>query len=668
MSYHPSEQRCPRCRVLLIEGEPTCANCGLALAGQGQGGASRSSGSFAPRPWQQPGGLSGTMPGSERPGSEGFRSPGGSGPVGPRPGGQPVPDRSGSFSGPQNMPMPGRSGSFSGPQNAPDGWDSPPGQQAGGSAWNTPATYRDAPAGPRSAPPGYQNAPTDRRSTPPGWELPDDSPVAPASRELLPGPRNRSGSWDTPSSPPVAPASRVQPPAPRYVPNNWDAPDGWEMPDDWETPDTPHSAPGGWGSPLSTGGAGSGWSRARNTPGTAAGWGSPAGYGNAPGGWGSSTRYRDQGFADSETSAGFYEDEPAPGYRGSRAFRGAPGQYWQPDGQTWQRNYGGAPVAYPRSQYGYGGAYAPEDEAPALPMQPPPRRGKRTALILLVLLILLGAGGGGAYLFLRSRPVITVTSQYMVGTTPAGAATTHLHLTGTQFASHSAVSFLLDGQPEPGHQAFQSNANGALAGDLAVTADWPLGQHSLTAKDASGNTTVLGKTIVIVAQGEANTPGPKGAPADDTPSFKLDLVIKAHSKDTGQNETDSYTLMITGQPDPAGGKVCNPARDTGQPKTVTGTTDGLKYTETATVQCSGTYKGGKITYTETVISDKVDYSNGVSCAATAPFVQIELDGSFTSATQASGTLGGGTPTIACSNGRSITLQGFDGTWTGSIFS
>ncbi len=351
-------------------------------------------------------------------------------------------------------------------------------------------------------------------------------------------------------------------------------------------------------------------------------------------------------------------------YRGSQAFRGAPGQYWQPDGQTWQRNYGGAPAAYPANQYAYGGAYAPADEEMA-PMQPAPRRGKKVALIWLIILVLLGAGGGGAYLFIRSKPVITVTSKYMVGTTPAGAATTQLHLSGSKFAARSAVSFLLDGQPEPGHHAFQSDANGALAGDLTVTTDWPMGQHSLTAKDASGNTTVLGKTIIIVPQGEANTPGPKGAPADDTPSFKLNLVVNVHDNNSGENGTYAYTLTVTGQPDPMGGKVCNPEEDTDQPQT---TKDSSGDTETGTIQCSGTYKGGKITYTQTISNYKLTFHNGITCTATAPFVNRELDGAFTSATEASGTLSSDTPTFTCSNGRSVTIKSFDGTWTGSISS
>lgn len=398
---------------------------------------------------------------------------------------------------------------------------------------------------------------------------------------------------------------------------------------------------------------------------------SPADYGSSPSGWGRSPsgfqrspvpgrsaydEYQDWARGGPDSA---YTEEAAPPYGRQQMFRGA-------SGQSWQQPYAGVPTVYPGSHPAYDDPYGTYDPTLDSGMQPPPGRGKKTALIVLVVVLLLGAvGSGGAYLFLHSRPVITVTSKYMVGTTPAGAASTTLHLTGAQFAAHSAVSFLLDGQQELGNQIFQSDANGALSGDLTVTTDWPIGQHTLTAKDASGKTTFQGKPIVVVAPGAANTPGPKGAPADDA-SFIIHLTVHARDKDTGEKSAYPYSLVITGQPDPAGGKVCDPDVDTGKPQTLKGTASGLRYTETLTVTCSGTYKGGKLTYTQTVTSDKVVYSNGVTCKATEPYVNQELDGSFTSATAISGTLSSGTLDVACSNGRSGSGQGRSGTWAGSL--
>ncbi len=304
------------------------------------------------------------------------------------------------------------------------------------------------------------------------------------------------------------------------------------------------------------------------------------------------------------------------------------------------------------------------------PAPTPPRGKKRLVLSVLALLLLLVIAGGGvaAYQLTRPKPILNLTSIYAVGSMPAGAATTVFHIAGSQFAGNSAVSFLLDGKPEPGNLTIQSTSNGAIQGEMTVTTDWALGKHLLTAKDASGDVTLVGKSVFIVAQGEAGTPGPNGAPADDTPSFSMSLTVHAHSKDTGQDSSYPYSLVVTGQPDPAGGTVCSPGRDTNQPQSFNGTTSGHKYRETFVVQCSGTYKGGKITYTQTVTSDKVVYDTGLTCATTGPYVNQELDGSFTSATEVSGTLSSGAATFTCNNGRSGTSNGMDGTWSGSISS
>ncbi|HLW03900.1 MAG TPA: hypothetical protein VKT82_34955 [Ktedonobacterales bacterium] len=413
--------------------------------------------------------------------------------------------------------------------------------------------------------------------------------------------------------------------------------------------------PPGWGSPA-------GAERPFADPQqSASGRGMPSGYQRpSPAGRDAYAAYQDGAIDAPETLADAYNDATPP-YSGSQAFRGASTPMYQPGGQPWQQQqYAAAPAAYPGGQQGYGDPYGQYSQPE------PPRRSKKTALVVLLVIVLLAAvGGGAAYLFLGSKPTITVTSKYTVGTTPAGAASTTLQVNGLKFAPHSAVSFLIDGQPEPGHEIFQSDASGAVQGNLTVTSAWPLGQHSLTAKDASGNTTFQGKTVAIVTQGEAGTPGPKGAPADDTPSFTIHATVHSHSKDSGQNISYPYSLVVTGQPDPAGGKVCS-SQDTGKLQTNKSTSNGLRVTETYVPTCSGTYKSGKITYTETFSNYKLAFSNGVTCTVAAPFINQELDGSFTSATSISGTLSSDTPTITCSNGNSVTSKGVDGTWAGSI--
>jgi hypothetical protein len=483
------------------------------------------------------------------------------------------------------------------------------GPRFGGQSNSGPAMYR----------PGGQPAP----GTPDPW----DDDAGPSFRRPTSGYQQRpgasggfSGAGDASTSYQGHTAGPRQPPA------------------GWEYQDTPTSYQGG--------------SRGyQNTP---AGYQDvPDDYWNTPGSWDHAAGPRSAPADYPGTAGGYYADEAAPMYGRSQAFRGAPSRSWQQ----------GAPAAPAGIQHQYFG-YFPPDPAHEPPMPPSPGQGKKVALILLVLLVLLAGGGGAAYLFIQSKPAITVTSKYMVGTTPAGSATTSLHVTGAKFAAHSAVSFLLDGQPEPGHHVFQSDASGALKGDLPITAQWTLGQHNLTAKDASGKTTILGKTIAIVPQGQAGTPGPNGAPADDA-SFTIHLLIHAHNNNTGQDETDTDTLVVTGQPDPAGGTVCNPQIDTGQPQTANDTTDGVKYTGTVTVSCSGFYKGGKVTYKRIWSSFTLTYSNGVTCTAPT-FAFAELDGSFTTAAALSGTLGGDSPTITCNNGNSVIFKTFTGSWTGMI--
>jgi hypothetical protein len=221
------------------------------------------------------------------------------------------------------------------------------------------------------------------------------------------------------------------------------------------------------------------------------------------------------------------------------------------------------------------------------PSMPPPVQQKsghqlKVLLVVLAVILVLGTGGVGiaAYLLTRPQPVISVTSDYRVGSIPAGSTGTVFHVSGHHFSDISAITFLLDRVLVPSSQAVQSDADGNIRADLTVTAGWALGNHTLLAKDAAGYTTQVGPTVAIVPQGQAHTPGPHGAPPDDM-SFTINGFVVA------QNET----LIITGQPD--GGSVCQ-SRDDGQPHTYTGDFgNGSTYTETMVFKCSGTYKGGQ---------------------------------------------------------------------------
>jgi len=293
---------------------------------------------------------------------------------------------------------------------------------------------------------------------------------------------------------------------------------------------------------------------------------------------------------------------------------------------------------------------------------------QRVLVIALVILVLVGGGvGTGIYLLTRLHPVISVMSKYNVGSTPAGATGTTLQISGQKFSGNSAITFLLDGKPVPGNVAVQSDADGNFNANLTITSGWTVGNHTLTARDASNYTTQSGVGLMIVQPGEANTPGPNGAPPDAM-SFKLGITIQHHDVVNNQMYNPlQETLIITGRPDPAGGTVCQ-AGDNGQPQTYNGTLNNgsISYRETYVETCNGTYKGGKLSYTQTVTSDQFSISDGSTCTVSSPYTYEQLQGTFTTATSISGTYSLGVVKAPCNNGNVVTFDAESGTWTGQV--
>ncbi|MBV9228437.1 MAG: hypothetical protein JOZ18_03915, partial [Chloroflexi bacterium] len=276
------------------------------------------------------------------------------------------------------------------------------------------------------------------------------------------------------------------------------------------------------------------------------------------------------------------------------------------------------------------------------------------------------AAGGGVYAFRlvnRPQPVMSVTSNYKVGTTQAGSTSTTLQVSGHKFSGNSAITFLLDGTPVPGNQPAHSDADGNVTTTLTITSAWSVGNHTLTAKDADDDTTKVGSPITIVPQGQAHTPGPNGAPPDDA-SGTINITLRIN----GATQTETGALIITGKPDPAGGTVCQ-ATDDGQPHLTTGTSaGGISYHESASWTCSGTYKGGKLAYTRTATSDKIDFVNGLSCVARVPYISAHIEGTFSNATTISGTYYDDSITADCNNGAGVQhTSSHTGTWTGQIY-
>lgn len=323
-----------------------------------------------------------------------------------------------------------------------------------------------------------------------------------------------------------------------------------------------------------------------------------------------------------------------------------------------------APTSTPAQPYQQGpqswGAGMPPAYTPPAPAPQKKRSGAKIAIIIVVVLLLLGGGGGGFYAYYLAhlpKPVISMTSDYKNGAALVGATATKFQLTGHDFTASSTITFLLDGAPAPGSTPAQSASDGSVTTTLAVTDGWTPGPHTITAKDAAGYATKAGVSITVVVQGQNGTPGPNGAPTDSASG-----TVNATIQSGGQSA--ALDLTVTGSPD--GGKVCSSKAD-GKAHSHTGTANGVGYTETQVLTCSGTYKGGKLSYTETMTSDKINFANGIKCVAQTPFVYAHLEGTFSSATAVSGSFSQDAVSVTCSLGgtsRTSSSPAQTGTWNG----
>lgn len=298
------------------------------------------------------------------------------------------------------------------------------------------------------------------------------------------------------------------------------------------------------------------------------------------------------------------------------------------------------------------------------------------ALVLTAAIVVVGGVAGTlAYVLTRPQPLVVLHSPYHVGSTPAGSAGTTLQFVGQHFAGNSAITFLLDGQHAPGAGRVSSDSQGSVSANLPITAAWPQGRHVLSARDAGGTSPQVGAAVEIVAQGEAHTPGPSGAPPNDA-SFQVSIQLRGTYSQGGGAFSGSDTEIVTGRPDPAGGHVCQP-QDDGQPHQYTSHTldTGLPETQTIVYACAGTYRGGVLTLTETILSDTVqlnDHGVPTICHLLHPGVDEQLNGTYS----AQGTFHGtvtypGIPraNFSCNNGLFsfyFFLYSGSGTWTGTV--
>ena len=349
------------------------------------------------------------------------------------------------------------------------------------------------------------------------------------------------------------------------------------------------------------------------------------------------------------------------------------------------------PQTYPQQQATQWGTQEPQAQHPEhFAKQAAPAHAAATKvaggiaakwiLVAVAAVVVIGGGGVGLAAYLANRtpplqPVISIATSpgnYKVGNTLAGASGTSLHITGSKFSNNSTITFLLDGAPAPGSTGAKSDANGTFQTDVKITNGWSPGTHTLTAKDASNNSTQNSVTVMIVSPGQAHTPGPLGAPPDDA-SFHVNANITGQFGSSAPF-TETQTVVITGHPDPMGGSVCE-STDNGQPIMTQNSTfnTSTAFQETAVYSCTGTYKAGKFTYTQMLTSDTIKYylvSPVVTCTLTSPQPNMELSGSYTGNNTFSGTFS--FPAISqnayhCdANGANFFHRAGQVTWTGSV--
>jgi hypothetical protein len=292
---------------------------------------------------------------------------------------------------------------------------------------------------------------------------------------------------------------------------------------------------------------------------------------------------------------------------------------------------------------------------------------------LIAIAVVMVAGLVGTALFVyavtRPDPTITLTSSYHALGLPAGANTTTISVHGQHFSRNEAIIFFLDGGQLTDLPPVGSDGNGSFTTTLPVGKAWSTGKHILTARDSDHYLTQQGATLVIVAAGQANTPGPDGAPSDSA-SFTISATFTGTILETGGLDISSETIAVTGHPDPTGGKVCG-EHENGKPFVTQSTflSTGTPYTVTQRETCAGTYQEGKLEEDITVIAQSLTYTldgADVVCSAPTPYILEHIQGTFSSATTISGTFTMAGITYTCSSSDTITQEAETGSWTGRV--
>lgn len=301
------------------------------------------------------------------------------------------------------------------------------------------------------------------------------------------------------------------------------------------------------------------------------------------------------------------------------------------------------------------------DSAEAKPLQH--RRSRlRTTLTIITTIVLSALISYAILSFTIPQPTLTVQSDYHRTGLAAGSSGTIFYLNGHHFAANTPITLLLDGHLLKDAPAVRSTGEGSFRAELTVTANWGSGMHQISVQRHANSDKINPVQVIIVQPGEAHTPGPANAPANDS-TFELVVTfqgrIEGKAPFTWQQEFD-----IHGRPDPQGGSICTDD-DTGTLQKISSTKNEI---HTRAMRCQGHYISGQLTYDEIIVADQVKRLKGtqtIQCTIPPDTTYLHLSGAFSNKTVASGTFEFPAIQGSCSDKQQhYSLPQIKGTWSG----
>ncbi|GHO43578.1 hypothetical protein [Ktedonospora formicarum] len=226
------------------------------------------------------------------------------------------------------------------------------------------------------------------------------------------------------------------------------------------------------------------------------------------------------------------------------------------------------------------------------------QKGLSTVLTIVITIFLSALASYTILYFALPKPMLSIQSDYHHEGLAAGSNGTIFYLNGRNFSPNTTIALYLDEKRLANQSTITSAQDGTFRTELMVTTNWTPGKHKISVQNDTNR--IDSSEFIIVQPGEAHTPGPANAPANDS-SFEFLITFQGRIENTApftwQQEFD-----IRGKENPKGGSVCTDA-DTGKPQRISSSTKEMHVRAT---KCQGNYQSGQITYDQIIIADQVE--------------------------------------------------------------